>query len=155
MFNKTGNNYAYAGLTFPISSANINGTGLMLNERVDLVANTKHAILNTANSNLDGSGTLVTLIGGNSSGTIVKRITIKAQGSTSKGMVRIFFYAGSSWLMREIEVPAITQSGTVKTFIAVINDIFYLKPSYYLKASTQVGDTIIVTAEGLDMSYPA
>lgn len=156
MYNNTGNEYAYAGMNIPISSANIDGTGLMLGERVKYTAKTQNAIAYQANSALDGSGYVYDLITGASYGTVVKRIIIKAQGTTTQGMVRIFFKAGAStWLLREVEVPAITQSSRDETFIAVIDDIFYLKPSYLLRVSTEKTETFIVTAEGMDMAYPA
>lgn len=150
MFNYTGNNYAYVGMNLPISSANINGTGLMLNERVKYTAITGRAVISTANSNLDGTGTIADLItGGN--GTVVKRIIIKAQGSTTQGMVRIFFKAGATtWILREIEIPAITQSSRDQTVVAVIDEPFYLKASYLLRVSTEKAETFIVTAEGMD-----
>ncbi len=153
MLNDTGNNYAYLGMNLPISSANINGTGLMLNERVKYTGNTQHAIISRANSNLDGTGTLVDLITGANNGTLVKRIIIKAQGSTTQGMVRIFFEDRGIWLLREVEVPAVTQSSEDETFIiAIIDDIFYLKATRKLRASTEKGETFIVTAEGLNMT---
>lgn len=156
MFNNTGNNSAYLGMNIPISSASINGTGLMLNQRVKYTAKTGIAIVSAANVNLDGSGTLVDLITGANSGTLVKRIIIKAQGTTTQGMVRIFHYdnVSATFLSREIEIPAVTQLATSSTFIYVIDELFYLKSGHKLKVSTQVGNTFIVTAEGLDITYP-
>jgi hypothetical protein len=86
---------------------------------------------------------------------VVKRITIKAQGSTTQGMVRIFFKAGAStWLLREVQIPAITQAATDQTLIAVIDEPFRLKASYTLRASTEKGETFIVSAECLETTYP-
>ncbi|MBI4645565.1 MAG: hypothetical protein HY738_02960 [Bacteroidia bacterium] len=125
MYNYTGNNSAYLGMELPISGANIDGTGLMLNERVKFTANTGLAIISTANSNLDGSGTIADLITAANYGTLIKRITIKAQGTTTQGMVRIFHRdaGGTTWLMREVEIPAITQSSEDRTLIKVIDEI--------------------------------
>ena len=156
MQNPKDNIYAYTGIDIPISSANINKTGYMLAERVKYTSLTGRAIISTANSNLDGTGTTVDIITGSSNGTLIKRITIKAQGSTTQGMVRIFFKAvGTFYLWREIEVPAITQDATHQTLIAEINEPFYLKASYLFSASTEKGETFIVTAEGQTMTWPA
>lgn len=150
MKNYTGNQYAYAGMNLPISSAQLNGTGLMLNERVKYSATTAIAEISTANSNLDGTGTLADLVtAGN--GTIVKRIIIKAQGTTTEGMVRIFFKAGATtWLLCEIEIPAVVQSSRDQTLIAVIDEPFYLKASYTLRVSTEKAETFIVSAECME-----
>lgn len=158
MYNNTGNDYAYIGMQLPISSANVDGTGLMLCERVKFTAKTTNAIINTANTNLDGTGTIVDIVAGAASGTLVKSIIIKAQGTTTQGMVRIFHLDGTTTrLMMEIEVPAITQSAQDQTLIKIIDEVFYLKcsSSYKLRASTEKGETFIITAECLDMDYPA
>lgn len=157
MQNPADNIYAYVRMNLPISSANINRTGYMLNERVKYVSQTVVATISVANPNLDGStGTYVNLITGASGGTLVKRITIKAQGTTTEGMVRIFFKAGAtSWLMKEVKIPAVTQSATQDTFMTVIDVPFNLKNTYLLTASTEKAETFIITVEGMDVSYPA
>lgn len=157
MYNYTGNNYAYVGMNLPISSANINKTGLMLCERVRYTARTGVAVISTANSNLDGSGAVVDLIMSGGNGLLVNRITIKAQGTTTQGMVRFFYYNNSTTLLiYEVEIPAITQSATTQTLIKTIDFPIYLKSSNYkLKVSTEKAETFIITAEGMTMSYPA
>src|SRR4051812_43108462 len=110
MFNPTDNSYAYLGMNLPISSANIDRTGYMLNARVKYTAAINMVSISTANTNLDGTGTITTLMTGGSSGTLIKRIIIKAQGNTTQGMIRLFYNAiGTYWLMQEIPVPAVTQ----------------------------------------------
>jgi O-acetyl-ADP-ribose deacetylase (regulator of RNase III) len=156
MINPKDNIYAYLGQQLAIPSENINNTGFILNERAKFTLRTGMAIISTANANLDGTGTVADLITAAASGTIVKRIVIKAQGTTTQGMVRIFFKAaGSSWLMREIAVPPITQAATAQTLIAVIDEPFNLKASYLLRAATQNAETFIVTAEAMEYTYPA
>lgn len=156
MYNPKDNIYAYLGQQLQIPGENINRTGFMLDERAKFTSQTGIAIATTANSNLDGTGTLYDLITGASNGTLVKRIIIKAQGSTALGMVRIFFKAGAStWLMQEVTVPNITQAATDQTFIAVLDEPFYLESTYLLRVTTQWSNTFIVSAEGLDFAYPA
>mgnify|MGYP001559759918 CR=1 FL=1 len=74
-------------------------------------------------------------------------------------MVRLFIYDGSTnYLLSEIPVGAVTKSATAHSYSSRIifngND-FALKSGYLLKASTQVGETFNVIAEGLDWTYPA
>lgn len=156
MYNNAGNDYAYIGMQLPISSVNIDGTGLMLNERAKFTAKTVNIVISTANSNLDGTGTITDLVAGAAYGTLVKRIFIKAQGTTTQGMVRIFHYDSSTTrLMMEVEIPAITQSAQDQTLIKIIDEVFYLKCSstYKLRVSTEKAETFVITAETLDFTY--
>ena len=105
MKNPKENIYTYSGTELPVASADINRTGYMLMERIKFTGNTAIAVISVANTNLDGTGTIVDIITGAGSGTLVKKITIKAQGSTTQGMVRIFLKISSTYyLLREIEV---------------------------------------------------
>jgi len=145
------------GMVLSMSNVNVDGTGYMLNEMVKY--NTTQlglVVILTANTNRDGSGTIGSLLTGTSSGTIIKRIVIKAQGSTTQGMIRLFHYDGTTTrLFKEIPVPAVTPSSQDKAFIAIIDEPFYLKLSSTMKVSTEKAETFVVTAEGTDMSYPA
>lgn len=159
MYNNTENKSSYIGFDIPISSANINKTGWMLLDRAKYTARTSIAVINTANSNLDGTGTISVLISPSGYGTLVTRIIIKAQGNTTQGMVRVFLSDASSTnrLLREVEIPAVIQASDQQTLIKIIDDFFYLKNNVNmkLKVSTEKAETFIVTAEGFDLSYPA
>ena len=74
---------SYTGIELPISSASINKTGYMLMERIKFTGNTGIAVISIVNSNLDGSGSIIDIITGAGSGTLVKKTTIKAQGNTT------------------------------------------------------------------------
>ena len=155
MYNNTGDDYAFVGLNIPISSANIDGTGMMLNERVKYAGKIGYVQISTANSLLNGSGTLGTLIIASANGYMIKRITIKARGTTTQGMIRLFYQeAATAFLYREVDVPAITQSPRDETLIAVIDEPFYLKGNSTLKVSTQKGEFFIVSVESVEMNYP-
>ncbi len=155
MKNPKDNVSAYAGADLQISSANINRTGYMLMERIKFTGNTGIAVISSANSALDGSSS-VSIITGAGSGTLVKKIIIKAQGSTTQGVVRFFVQGGGAYyLWREAEIPAMTQDSKHQTFIAEINEPFYLKSGNVLTASTEKAETFIITAIGMDMAYPA
>lgn len=71
----------------------------------------------TANTNRDGTGTIATLLAGVALGRYIRKIRVKAVGTTTAGMVRIYFYDGTNTrLEREVGVTAITPSASVKTF---------------------------------------
>ena len=122
-------------------------------------ANTGMVTISTANTNLDGSGTMGTVLTAASSGILIKNVFIKAVGtgstSTSQGMVRLFVDDGGNniRLLREVEIPEMGQSSTDPTFEAVIPLNYELKSGYILKASTENSESFNVIAEGLDYSY--
>jgi hypothetical protein len=122
-------------------------------------ANTGMVTISTANTNLNGSGTFSdVIITGASNGTLIKSISVKAQGSTTHGMVRIFIWPTgmeSYRLLTEIEVPATTQSPTDPAFEITIPFNFELKSGHTLKASTEKGETFNVIIEAQDWSYYA
>lgn len=72
------------------------------------------ASVSTANTNRDGTGTIVSLLTGATNGTRVDEVWSKATGSTTGGMLRFFLSPdGSTWtLFVERQVSAITPSGT-------------------------------------------
>ena len=127
-----------------------------INERAKYTANTGMALVDTANTNTDGTGTLATVITGASNGTLIQAITVKGIMTDTKGMIRLFMYDGSSVtaLLDEINIPAVTQSGIQKAFEIAFEVNYWLKSGYSLKAATQTSDDFIVIAEGLDLTYP-
>lgn len=120
-------------------------------------ANTGLVTISTANTNLDGTGTLGTVLTAGSSGTLIKTVTIKAQTTTTQGMVRLFVYDGTNTrLIKEIEIPPMTvntTTGTDCSFERTIELNYKLKATYILKASTQIGESFNIIAEGLDWTY--
>lgn len=89
----------------------------------------------TANTGRDGTGTIATLIVGQRAGTRIERVVLKAVGTTTAGMIRIFkrdsgitraadgsiaSYAAATWrLVGEVAVSAITPSATVASWADV------------------------------------
>lgn len=117
-------------------------------------ANTGMVAISTANTNLDGTGTLGTLLTAASNGTLVKSITIKATTNTTQGMIRLFVYDGANTrLVAEIDVDAVTKSTINETFEKYVELDLKLKSGDILKVSTQNAETFGVIAEGLDWAY--
>lgn len=126
-------------------------------QRVKYTANTGMGLISTANSNLDGTGTLVNIITGASNGTYVETITIKALGNTTRGMVRLFITDATPTftdLIAEINIPAILQTGIDQAFGTTLKVDFMLRSGYKLAASTEKAESFVVIAEGLDTAFP-
>jgi hypothetical protein len=120
-------------------------------------ANTGMVTISTANSNLDGTGTLSSaIITGDSNGTFLKTVSIKAQGDTSHGMIRLFVSRdGKAKLLKEVVIPSVIKATTDAAFECIIPMNFELKSGDILKASTQNAESFNIIAEGLDWVYYA
>ena len=133
-------------------------TGSVRPDSSRYTANTGMATISTANSNLDGSGSVVTVITAAACGTLIQSIQIKAQGNTTAGIIRLFLNdTTNTKLLREITVEATIKSASAHSFSKTINfegQGLSLKTGWSLKASTQIGETFNIIAEGLDWTYP-
>ncbi len=122
-------------------------------------ANTGMVTISTANANLDGTGTLGTVLTASAAGTpgtLIKSVTVKATGNTTQGMVRLFIYDGTNTrLIAEIEIPAVTKGANDPAFEVRMETNFALKATYLLKASTENAESFNVIAEGMDFAYYA
>lgn len=96
------------------------------------------AQISAANTNRDGTGTIVTVLSAGTSGSRIDDIVITATGTTTAGMVRLFLHDGTNArLFREVPVTAITPSGTVQAFTASLSNIaLVLASGWSLRAAT-------------------
>lgn len=111
------------------------------------------AAISTANTNRDGTGTVGTIFTADVKGSRVHRIRIKAVGTTTAGMIRIFIHNGSAFfLYLEVPVSAITPSGTVESFSYELDlpneDAIILPTGYTIRASTHNAESFNVFVEG-------
>lgn len=108
--------------------------------------------LTVANTNRNGTGTLVSIITGATNGTRVDDIYMVATGTTTAGVVRLFISDGTNIrLWQEILVSAITPSTTVAVWSAtLLNQALLLKSGWSLQAATNNAETfnVIVTRAG-------
>jgi len=123
--------------------------------RTNNYANTGLVTISTANPYLDGTGTLGLVLtaasGPTADGTTITPITIKATGSTSEGMVRLFTYdAVNYYLWKEVYIPAVTQTSVVEAFQVTVYDNLNLAPGETLWASTQNANSFNIYANGID-----
>ena len=106
----------------------------------------------TANTNRDGTGTIVTVLTAGASGTRIDDIYMVGTGTTTAGVIRLFVHDGTNArLLSETLVTAITPSTTVHVWSnTLLSQGIVLKTGYSLRASTQIGETfnIIVTRAG-------
>lgn len=109
------------------------------------------AQISAANTNRDGTGTIVTVLTAGSQGTLIELIRVIATGTTTAGMVRLYIHDGANArLYDELAVTAITPSGTVAAFeIELVPSKPLVLPSgYSLRASTHNAETFNVFATG-------
>ena len=110
--------------------------------------------LSVANTNRDGTGTLVDIFTAGDNGSLIQRVEVIATGTTTAGVIRLFVYDGTNnRLYDEILVTAITPSTTVEVFSANINPspALPLKNTWKLKASTHNAETFNVLAIGINL----
>ncbi len=110
--------------------------------------------LSTANANRDGTGTIATVLSAGASGTRVERAMIKATGTTTAGMVRLYIHDGANArLFAEVPVQAVMPSASTPAFEdeVVFEDGLVLPTSYSLRASTHNAEEFNVIAMGADL----
>ena len=120
-----------------------------------LVPKIGHGIISTANTNLDGSGTIVTIITGGTNGTRITRIVTQAITTTTAGIVRLYIYDGAEYMLwREISVTAITIDNSTVGFTSTIDlngeKALILPYGWSLAAAPSIAESFVVTAEGGD-----
>lgn len=112
------------------------------------------ASISTANNNLDGTGSLTTILQGTNNGNSITSIDIKAVESTSQGMVRLYFSDGvNTKLFWESSVPSITQDEVTPTYHSNLQFDFVLPTEYLIKASTQVGNVFQIITSSTSWKY--
>lgn len=120
------------------------------------------ALISTANANRDGTGTIGTVFAAGASGSELWWVKVKARGTTTAGMIRLFLHDGTSYrgLLAEIPVTAVTPSATVATWESTIpltvpvggaNVLPLAIPNLWsLRAATEKGESFDVLAAGGD-----
>jgi hypothetical protein len=112
-------------------------------------------VISTANTALDGSGTVGTVLTAGASGTRIDRIRVQATTTTTAGRVRLFLYDGSNYFaLEEVPIAAATVSATVS---GATGEIVYgdtrplsLPSGWSIRAATNNANTFSVTAYGFD-----
>ena len=108
----------------------------------------------TANTARDGSGSVGTVITGAATGTRIAEIVVKANGTTTSGMVRIFLHNGTTFFFfDEIAMAAATVSATVAStrVLTTYANLILPSASWSIRASTHNAESMTVTALGADL----
>jgi hypothetical protein len=118
---------------------------------VDSVASNNSGLVvgPTANTALDGSGTLYKAFTAGSNGSYVQKIRFRPVGSPAATVARVFISsstttsATATWLYDEITLPAVTQSQTAASSVFELPLNFALDASYllYVTFGTSTGST--------------
>jgi len=103
----------------------------------------------TANTALDGSGTLVKAFTAGTNGSYVQKMRFRPVGSPAATVCRVFISSSSttsstvSWLYDEITLPVATLSQTAATSVYELPLNFALDPSYllYVTFGTSTGSS--------------
>lgn len=114
--------------------------------------------VSTANTNRDGTGTIGTIFTAGASGSRIDAIDLKAVGTTTAGMIRLFIHDGANArLLTEVPVIAITPSGTLPSWETQLNTNtmtqvlpLILPTGYSLRAATNNAETFNLLAFGGD-----
>lgn len=111
-------------------------------------------VVDTANATLTGAaGSVITIYTPGADGGRIDLIRVKAQVTTTAGMVRLFIHDGTNnRLWAEIPVSAIVPSATVESFEAelVPTRPLVLPSGYSLRATTEKSEAMNVFAHGGD-----
>lgn len=111
------------------------------------------ATISTANTNRDGTGTITSVFTAGANGSRVERIEIKANATTTAGMVRLFRKKGAgAWkLWREYAITVVTPSASAVTFSA-LDDVIaeILSSDIQIGASTHNAEGFEVHISGGD-----
>lgn len=116
------------------------------------------AAISTANTNRDGTGTIGTVLTAGASGSRIDAVMLKATGTTTAGMIRLFVHNGTTaYLLNEIPVLANTPSSTAPAWEVQMNgntmsQLFpiILPTGFSLRAATNNAETFNVLAVGGD-----
>ena len=114
--------------------------------------------VSVANTNRDGTGTIETVFSAGTSGSRIDAIDLKAVGTTTAGMIRLFIHDGANArLLTEVTVTALTPSGTLPSWEVQLNTNtmtqvlpLLLPTGYSLRAATNNAETFNVIAQGGD-----
>lgn len=110
------------------------------------------AALSVANTNRNGTGTIVSVFTAGASGSRIDDIYIVANATTTAGVIRLFISDGTNIrLWQEILVSAVTPSTTQAVWSAsLLNQALVIPSGYSLQASTNNAETfsVFVTRAG-------
>lgn len=115
---------------------------------------TWQAALSAANTNRDGTGTLVDVVSAGSSGSRLDKARVVASGTTTAGIVRLYLFDGTnSYLFKEITVYAVTPSASIPVFEqdCDLDGLVLPTNTWKLRASTHNAESFKIFVKGGDL----
>ena len=128
-----------------------------------LTAVTGIATISIPNPNLDGTGSITTVINGGTDGVMVRSVTIQAIQPVTTGAVRLYITSpgGVNVLYKEISIPNTPAldntpipAPILPMFTVMLVGGLKLPNNFALSASTQNAESFKIIAEGLQWTYP-
>lgn len=106
----------------------------------------KGVVINTANPNRDGTGTLALLFPASPTGGRIDDVSIVALTTTTAGMIRFFVKVGASYFLRkEIPVQAVVPSATSEAFSVEMQNLAWcIEPNAEVYVSTEKAEPFAV-----------
>jgi len=121
-------------------------------------ANTGIVNISIANSKLDGSGTLATVLTAippnpsTNGGTFIPNVNVKATSSNTPGNVRLFISDGSSnFLIAEMPIPSFSESPTQSVYMTSVTLNLFLQSGFSLLASTENAESFNVWTDAVNI----
>ena len=134
--------------------------GAVREDTTQFTANNGTARISTANSNLNGSGTVATIYTAGSpptyNGSRIETITVKSIQTNTPGMVRLYINnKTTNGLITEIPIPSSTPDSMDQSFETTLlfKDGLNLSAGYSITASTQNAESFNVIIEGRNWNY--
>jgi hypothetical protein len=112
-------------------------------------------VVSAANTNRDGTGTIVDVMTGVAAGTKIFEVIVQATVTTTAGMIRLYYYDGTNTrLIDEITVSATTVSASVPAArtVRTYDNLVLAGATHKLQASTHNAEAHHVTAYGGDLT---
>lgn len=108
------------------------------------------AAVSAANTNRDGTGTIVDVATGGSSGSLIEKLKAVARATTTPGVIRFYLYDGTNtYLIMEMIVPAITPGVAQEVWSKeVAVEIVLPTSAWKLRASTHIAESFNLFAKG-------
>lgn len=106
----------------------------------------KGVVINTANPNRDGTGTLALLFPSSVTGGRIDDVSIAALATTTAGMIRFFVKVGASYFLRkEVSVQVAVPSASSAAFSVELQNLGWcLEPGAEVYVSTEKAEPFSV-----------
>lgn len=113
----------------------------------------KGVLITAANTNRDGSGTIVEVVSAKLLGARIDHVSCIAESNTTTGFIRFFTRSrGGQWKLEgELAVTAATPSGSVACYTNIwtpLGGILTLPPFAQFGASTHNAENFVINPEG-------